>query len=122
CRLAAIREFCKHGAPGKDEHRQYAKEQRTLDRPYSCHRTNLCNDRMAAERDFMLRAVSPRHQMRQYEVRDAHHDQRRDRDPRVGQFLLFEWLRLVEKLRAVAFPALLCRTSAALDIGNTDSK
>src|SRR5712672_3175820 len=72
--LATIREFCNHGTPGKDEHRYYTKEQRTLDCPYGCHRTNLGNDRMAAECDFVLRAVSPKHQMRKYEVRDAHHN------------------------------------------------
>src|SRR4249919_2540069 len=77
---------------------------------------------MAAECDFMLRAVSPRHQLRQYEVRNADHDQRCDGDPRVGQLLLLEWHRLVEKLRAIAFPAFLCRSSAVLDIGKTDAK
>src|SRR6478736_5679321 len=45
-RLAAIRELCKHGTPGKEEHCRYTKEQRALDCPYGCHRTNLRNDRM----------------------------------------------------------------------------
>src|SRR6185295_16944115 len=116
-RLAAIRELCKHGTPGKEEHCRYTKEQRALDCPYGCHRTNLRNDRMAAECDFMLGAVSPRHQLRQYEVRNADHDQRRDGDPRIGQLLLLERLRLVEKLGAVAFASLLRRLSPVFDIG-----
>jgi hypothetical protein len=67
-RLAAIRKFGKHGAAGEDEHRRYTKEQRALDCPYGRHQADL-NDRMAAEYDFVFRAVSPRHKKRQYEVK-----------------------------------------------------
>ena len=54
---------------------------------------------LAAERDFVRRAIGAQHRMRQQEVRDAHDHQRRKGDPGIRQFLGFERLRLVHEDR-----------------------
>ena len=56
---------------------RYAKDQRALDGPDGRHRTDLRHDRVAAKHGLVLGAVSPGHQLSEYEVRHAHHHQRR---------------------------------------------
>src|SRR5439155_27123289 len=94
----------KHGTPGEDEYRENAEQQRALDGPYGRHRSDLRDDRVAAERDLVLRAVGAGHGVSMRNS-DAHHDQRQDRDPGIRQFLLFERFRLVHENRAVPFSA-----------------
>ena len=53
---------------------------------------------------------------------DAHHHQRRKRDPGIRQLLGLEWLRLVPQLGAVALALRLCGAAAALDIGEADDE
>ena len=53
-RLAAVGEFCQHRPPGKHEHGQYAEQQRAFHRPDGRHAGDLGDDRLGAERDFVL--------------------------------------------------------------------